>query len=151
MNAPTKETSARALSERGVRPIEVHIPDTQALPSTASPDLSDPEAVRRRLLLDKVRDDRADMVKVVNAVREIAQTVEVAQSTLAMTRRSIRWLLLAGSAAAFTLWLTNGRRPRSALLAGLSMQAFHRVLRPGAASAPTAPLERLPAPRARVV
>ncbi len=107
----------------------------------------DPEALARQLLLSKLSDDRADLRRVANSVREIAQTVEAAQSTLAITSRTLRWLLLAGSAAAFALWLSDGRRPSSALMAGLSMQLLRRWLRPASRTVAPGSTRRLPAPR----
>ena len=148
MNAPVKVIPARTPAQHDAHPVEVHIVEAKKpAPAPKPRDPTDPEAMRREALLEKLRDDRADMVKVATVVRELAQTVEVAQNTLALTRRSLRWLLLAGSAAALTVWLTNGRRPHRALFAGLSMQALHRLLRPGRDRVP-APAA-LPAPRTR--
>lgn len=106
---------------------------------------SNPDAIKRRLLLEKLRDDRADLVRVAHTVREIAETVETAQITLAFSRRSLRFLLLAGSAAALTLWLTNGRRSRAALYACLSMQVVRRWLGPESPPPPLPSIQHLPA------
>lgn len=107
----------------------------------------------RQEILARVSEDRADLVRVANSVREIAETVEAAQTTLAFTRRSLRWLLLAGSAAALTVWITSarGRRPPSALVVGLSMPLLRRWLGPSASANDKAlpdhaPKHRPPAP-----
>lgn len=105
-----------------------------------------PDQLARHRLLEKLRDDRADLVLMANKVRDIAQTVETAQATLAFSRRALRFLLLAGSVAAFSLWLSNGRRPRSALLAGVSMHVIRLWLKPAPERGPARTKNRLHAP-----
>jgi len=114
---------------------------TNALPVVRE----DASALRRRVLLEKLVDDRADLKRIAGSIRTIAHTVDTAQRTLALTRRSLRWLLLAGSAMTLGLWLSNARRTKSTLIAGLSMQLLYRALEPSAEkSSPQSPGRRRP-------
>jgi hypothetical protein len=88
----------------------------------------DEDAAQRRVLLAKLVDDRKDLVRVAGAVRELAETFEVAQSSLAMLRRSLRWLALLGGVAALTASMRSGRRPPVLLLTGLSLYLAQRWL-----------------------
>ena len=127
----------------GVRVIDGTPPGQEQAPALVS------DAMKRQLLLEKLRDDRADLIKVATKVREIAETVETAQITLAITRRGLRFVLLAGSVAALTYWITNGRRSHSTLFAGLSMQVLHRWLKPTRGRAAPSQKKHPPAPASR--
>lgn len=107
---------------------------------TRAPD--DADAARRRALLDKLVDDRSDLKRLAGSVRSFAHTVDTAQRTLALTRQSLHWLLLAGSAVSLGLWLSNVRRSKTTLLAGISMQVLGRWLEPPAPDTPSAPARR---------
>lgn len=112
----------------------------------------------RRVLLERLRDDRQDLVRVAGAVRELAQTLEIAQSSLAVLRRALGWLALVGGAATLVLSLRHARRRTPALLlTGLSLVLVRRWLshparddRAVAAATPFAPRHAIaaPAPRA---
>ena len=101
-----------------------------ATPVAAPPgaNVDDADAVRRRDLLDKLRDDRQDLVRVAGIARDLAETFEVAQGSLAIMRRALRWLALVGGVAALTVSVRTGRRPPALLLAGLSLVLAQRWL-----------------------
>lgn len=105
---------------------------------TRSPE--DADALRRRELLDKLVDDRSDLKRLAGSVRSIARTVDTAQRTLVLTRQSLRWLLLAGSAVSLGLWLSNTRRSKTTLLAGISMQVLGRWLEPSTRNTSATPV-----------
>jgi hypothetical protein len=90
--------------------------------------LEDEDAAKRRALLARLRDDRKDMVRVAGVVRDLAETFEVAQSSLAILRKSLRWLALAGGVAALTVSMRTRRRPPVLLLTGLSLYLVQRWL-----------------------
>lgn len=101
-------------------------PSTLAHPARAA--VEDDDAARRQALLGRLRDDRRDLVRIAVVVRELAETFEVAQGSLAIIRRSLRWLALVGGVAALTLSLRTGRRPPALLLTGLSLYLVQRWL-----------------------
>ena len=125
----------------GSRVVALPSPPASVRVTNASPPaVHDVDAVRRRELLDKLVDDRSDLKRLARSVRTVAQTVDTAQRTLAITRQSLRWLLLAGSAVSLGLWLSNTRRSKTTLLAGISMQVLSRWLEPSTRNAPPAPV-----------
>lgn len=127
-------------------PPAVTTPTTRVAP----PEPDDADAVRRRELLEKIVDDRSDLKRLAGSVQSIAHTVDTAQRTLVLTRRSLRWLLLAGSAVSLGLWLSNARRSKATLLAGVSMHLLGRWLEPTERNAPLAPIRKpLASPAAR--
>ena len=96
-------------------------------PSPGAP-AQDEDAARRRELIDKLRDDRHDLVRVAGIARELAETLEVAQDSLSVLRRGLRWLALVGGVAALTVSVRTGRRPTALLLTGLSLVLVERWL-----------------------
>lgn len=94
----------------------------------ASPDIENPDAARRRALIGRLRDDRQDLVRLAHAMRELAETLEVAQGSLAILRRSLRWLALVAGVAALTVSARTGRRGSALLLTGLSLLLVQRWL-----------------------
>lgn len=88
----------------------------------------DEDVARRRALLDRLHDDRQDLVRVAGVVRNLAERFEVAQSSLSMLRRGLHWLALAGGAAALTISVRTGRRTPVLLLTGLSLYLAQRWL-----------------------
>ncbi|MGH8515935.1 MAG: hypothetical protein ACREUE_00605 [Panacagrimonas sp.] len=115
--------------------------------------LEDEDEARRFALLGRLHEDRQDLVRVAGVVRELAETFEVAQSSLSMLRRGLHWLALAGGAAALTLSLRTHRRPPALLLTGLTLYLVQRWLsrpvRHGPASA-THPVVGGSSPAARI-
>lgn len=107
-------------------------------PRAATPG-NDDEA-KREALLAKLRDDRKDLERVAGVVRDVAETFEVAQHSLAILRGSLRWLALVGGVAAVTMAVRTRRRPPALLLTGLSLYLVQRWLshpvRHGLATAP---------------
>ncbi|MCC2658072.1 MAG: hypothetical protein K0Q76_3180 [Panacagrimonas sp.] len=98
-----------------------------AQPVASSPGTAlDDDTSRRRELLGKLRDDRQDLVRVAGIARDLAETFEVAQGSLVIMRRSLRWLALIGGVAALTVSVRTGRRPPALLLAGLSLVIAER-------------------------
>lgn len=90
--------------------------------------LEDQDLVQRRELLGRMHEDRKDLVRVAGVVRELAETFEVAQSSLAIVRRGLHWLALVGGAAALTFSVRTGRRAPVLLLTGLSLYLAQRWL-----------------------
>jgi hypothetical protein len=90
--------------------------------------LDDDDEAKRRALLAKLRDDRKDLVRVAGVVRDLAETLEVAQNSLAMLRGSLRWLALAGGVAALTMSMRARRRTSVFLLTGVSLFLVQRWL-----------------------
>ena len=95
-------------------------------PRAATPG-NDDEA-KREALLAKLRDDRKDLERVAGVVRDVAETFEVAQHSLAILRGSLRWLALVGGVAAVTMAVRTRRRPPALLLTGLSLYLVQRWL-----------------------
>lgn len=83
---------------------------------------------KRDALLAKLRDDRKDFERVAGVVRDVAETFEVAQHSLAILSRSLRWLALVGGVAAVTVAVRTRRRPSGLLLTGLSLYLVQRWL-----------------------
>ena len=91
-------------------------------------------ALRRRELLQKLEEDRGDLVEVAHSLRGLAAQVQSAQGMLARTAGSLTWVAAAGSAVAFGLWLRDPHRlPTGGValaLAALSLHAVQAWLRP---------------------
>jgi hypothetical protein len=94
--------------------------------------VQDEDAAKRQALIGRLRDDRQDLVRVANAVRDLAETLEAAQGSLAALRRALRWLVLVGGVAALTVSVRTRRRPPALLLTGVSLVLVQRWLSPPA-------------------
>jgi hypothetical protein len=100
-----------------------------AVPGAISPGTAaDEDARARQQLIGRLRDDRQDLVRVAHAARELAETLDAAQGSLAVLRRTLRWLTLVGGVAAITWSVRSRRRPPALLLSGVSLYLLRRWL-----------------------
>lgn len=94
----------------------------------SAPPADDDDQTKRQALLGRLRDDRQDLVRVAGAVRDLAETLEVAQSSLAHLRRALHWVALVGGVAALTVSVRTRRRPPALVLVGISLYLARRWL-----------------------
>lgn len=91
----------------------------------------------RERLLEKLAQDRRELVEVAGRLRGPVRTLEAAQTALVMTRRTIRWMALAGNVLSVAAWIRSGRgRPPLPVILGISYGLFQAWSQLGAARKP---------------
>lgn len=102
------------------------MPESRQTEATAQPPLDDEDAAKRQALIGQLRDDRQDLVRVANVVRDLAETLEVAQGSLTILSRVLRWAALVGGVAALTISVRRRKPAPTLMLTGLSLFMAYR-------------------------
>lgn len=88
----------------------------------------------REQLLEKLAQDRRELVEVAGRLKGPVRTLEAAKTALVVTRRTIRWVALAGNVLSVAAWIRSGRgRPPLPVILGVTYELFHAWSQLGAA------------------